>query len=295
MKYLLNTIDSKLNTLDLNIEDVLYDELLLILQQIKVDFRKNNNEDFEKYIDKLNELQNLRNSISTHLNSYDFDTEKNQDDVSHEKKDSGKKNKPNKNKKRPSKKTEEDYEDDDKVNALSVSSNVLEEITQENFDKRLSRMSGMTDNTYYFYRFNKDYGEQQNKLTLSYNLKSIDEFDLFSIKISGIKLFDNVFFGRTINESMSKMFSFLFMLNETPFISLCSKNTKYFAKSTNTMKRPITLKDNECYFESNLDENEASEMLKIFLEHINVDTSACKILLDCTTNKTNESFITFIL
>lgn len=294
MKYLLNTINSKLNTLNLSIEDILNEELLLLLQQIKVGF-KTNSEDVDQYINKLSDLYNLKNSISNHLNSYKFTTEGIEKLENNKNNDRDKKHEDYKKDIETSKNNKEFDVDSEKNNALSVSSNTVEEVTQENFEKRLSKIDGVTDDTYYFYRFNENYGEENNKLTLSYDFKPLDQFDLFSIKISGLKLFDNVFFGRTINESITKLFSFLFILNEKPFITLCAQNSKYFAKYPSSMKRPITLKNNMCYYESNLTESEAAEMLKLFLDHINVNISACKVLLDCNTSKPEESFITFVL
>ena len=61
------------------------------------------------------------------------------------------------------------------------------------------------------------------------------------------------------------------------------------------MKRAITLKENKCYFESNVDESESYEMIKSFLNHINIKLSACKVLLSYSTTKPNESYITFVL
>ena len=301
MKYLLNTITSKFNNLDLTIEEILYNELNLILQQLKTDFRNNNSINFKQNIEKLIEINNLRNRISSHLNSYDFKNKQpegninNNNEYTSKNTENNKKEEDSKNNKETKSSEDIDEYTNEKNNALSVSSNTVEAINQEDFDKRLSRMLNTTDDTYYFHNFSQNYGEENNKLSLSYSIKSLDEFNMFSIKISGLKLFDNVFFGRTINESMSKMFSFLFMLNEKPFISLCSQNSKYFASSPNNMQRAITLKTNECYYESNVDEKQASEMLKQFLEHINVEKAACKILLDCSTNKIDESFISFIL
>ena len=51
------------------------------------------------------------------------------------------------------------------------------------------------------------------------------------------------------------------------------------------MNKPIMLKENECYFESNVDEDEAIEMIKTFLNHIDIDLSACKFLMNCSIDK----------
>ena len=61
------------------------------------------------------------------------------------------------------------------------------------------------------------------------------------------------------------------------------------------MNKPIMLKENECYFESNVDEDEAIEMIKTFLNHIDIDLSACKVLMNCSIDKENEHYITIVL
>ena len=56
MQNLLNIINSKINNLDSNIEELLYDEFLLTLQDIKKDFKNNSEIDLKKYFNKLNAI-----------------------------------------------------------------------------------------------------------------------------------------------------------------------------------------------------------------------------------------------
>ena len=67
MQNLLNIINSKINNLDSNIEELLYDELLLTLQDIKKDFKNNSEVDLKKYFHKLNAIQNVKKNISSYL------------------------------------------------------------------------------------------------------------------------------------------------------------------------------------------------------------------------------------
>lgn len=267
MQNLLNIINSKINNLDSNIEELLYDEFLLTLQDIKKDFKNNSEVDLKKYFHKLDTIQNIKKNISSHLNSYNPELESNQTN-------------------------NENTELDE---AISVSSNISSKPDYKDIESKIRTFSNIPEDNYYFYSLNENYGEVENKLNLVYSLTNLEDFKLFSIKISGLKLFDNVFLGRTISEAMVKLLSFLFMLNEKPFITICEKNSKYFSTSPANMKRAITLKENKCYFESNVDESEASEMIKSFLNHININLSACKVLLNCSTTKPNEGYITFVL
>lgn len=267
MQNLLNIINSKINNLDSNIEELLYDEFLLTLQDIKKDFKNNSEVDLKKYFHKLDTIQNIKKNISSHLNSYNPELESNQT-------------------------SNENTELDE---AISVSSNISSKPDYKDIESKIRTFSNIPEDNYYFYSLNENYGEVENKLNLVYSLTNLEDFKLFSIKISGLKLFDNVFLGRTISEAMVKLLSFLFMLNEKPFITICEKNSKYFSTSPANMKRAITLKENKCYFESNVDESEASEMIKSFLNHININLSACKVLLNCSTTKPNEGYITFVL
>lgn len=267
MQNLLNIINSKINNLDSNIEELLYDEFLLTLQDIKKDFKNNSEVDLKKYFYKLDTIQNIKKNISSHLNSYNPELESNQTN-------------------------NENTELDE---AISVSSNISSKPDYKDIESKIRTFSNIPEDNYYFYSLNENYGEVENKLNLVYSLTNLEDFKLFSIKISGLKLFDNVFLGRTISEAMVKLLSFLFMLNEKPFITICEKNSKYFSTSPANMKRAITLKENKCYFESNVDESEASEMIKSFLNHININLSACKVLLNCSTTKPNEGYITFVL
>lgn len=267
MQNLLNIINSKINNLDSNIEELLYDEFLLTLQDIKKDFKNNSEVDLKKYFYKLDTIQNIKKNISSHLSSYNPELESNQT-------------------------SNENTELDE---AISVSSNISSKPDYKDIESKIRTFSNIPEDNYYFYSLNENYGEVENKLNLVYSLTNLEDFKLFSIKISGLKLFDNVFLGRTISEAMVKLLSFLFMLNEKPFITICEKNSKYFSTSPANMKRAITLKENKCYFESNVDESEASEMIKSFLNHININLSACKVLLNCSTTKPNEGYITFVL
>ena len=270
MQNLLNDINSKIKFLNSNIEEIIYEKTMMILQEMKNSFKKDfKNSDIEEYFEQLKNLQNIQVNLTSHLNSYD-----------------------EKNLKNPITFNENKIENDLSDDAVSVSASISSKSDMENLEKQVEVVSDMLKDNYYFYKFDKDYGEINKELNLKYKLKTIEEFDLFLLKISGIKLFDNVFLGRTIRESMMKLFSFLFMLNEKPFISICEKNTKYFSTSPSNMKKPIMLKENQCYFESNTDESEASEVIKTFLKHINIELSSCKILTDCTTTKSGEGYIT---
>ena len=52
MDTLTNTINSKVNCLNLDIEELLYTELSFITNQIKYDFRQNSLNNLSKYIEK---------------------------------------------------------------------------------------------------------------------------------------------------------------------------------------------------------------------------------------------------
>lgn len=267
MDTLTNTINSKVNYLNLDIEELLYTELSFITNQIKYDFRQHSLSNLSKYIEKLNEIKSLKHSVTSYIDSYDFSANLDFTETS-----------------------------DDIENAIATSGNVY---TRPNIQKISNSIqtsySNIPDNNYYFYNFNADYGEMDKSLNLIYKLIKLEDFDLFPLKISGLKLFDNIFLGQTFRDSMKKLFSFLFMLNELPIIEICNKKSEYFSNSASGMKKPIMLKENACYFESNVDEDEAIEMIKTFLNHINIDLSACKVLMSCSTNKENESYITIVL
>ncbi|BAK81495.1 hypothetical protein [Candidatus Arthromitus sp. SFB-rat-Yit] len=249
MNTLTDTINAKLNHLNLDIEEFLYTELLFITNQLKYDFKNHSLNNLSNYIEILNEIKTLKQNTLSYTNS---PVESNPSDLLN-----------------------------DIENAIATSGNVYTKPNQ--------------DDSYYFYNFNPNYGETDKNLNLIYKLINIEDFDLFPLKISGLKLFDNVFLGQTFRDSMKKLFSFLFMLNEQPFIELCSEKSKYFSNSASDMNKPIVLKENECYFESNIDEDEAIEMIKTFLNYINIDLSACKVLTQCSTNKSDENYITIVL
>lgn len=267
MENLINLINVKINDLDSTIEEILYDELLLTLRDIKKEFRNNPQANLQKYFKKLTDMQNIQKNTSSYLLSHN------------------KENKIEKN----------DIDDPKSYDSISVSSTIIQKPNHKDIESKINVFSDIPEDNYYFYNFNENYGEVENKLNITYSLKTLEEFKLFSIKISGLKLFDNIFLGRTISESTLKLLSFLFVLNEKPFITICEKNSKYFSTSPSSMKRAITLKENKCYIESNINESESVEMLKNFLNHINVSPSTCKVLLNSSTTKPNENYVTFIL
>lgn len=266
MDTLTNTINSKVNCLNLDIEELLYTELSFITNQIKYDFRQNSLNNLSKYIEKLDEIKTLKHGITSYINSYDFSANLDFTETSN-----------------------------DIENAIATSGNVYIKPNIQKISNSPTSYSNIPDNNYYFYNFNADYGETDKNLNLVYKLIKIEDFDLFPLKISGLKLFDNIFLGQTFRDSMKKLFSFLFMLNELPIIEICNKQSEYFSNSAANMNKPIMLKENECYFESNVDEDEAIEMIKTFLNHIDIDLSACKVLMNWSIDKENEHYITIVL
>lgn len=270
MQNLLNVINSKITDLGSNIDELLYDSLISTLNEIKKNFRENKELNLNQYFEKLNSIKTLKNKFTNNLDlsipeiqtNLEDNTKVNSDDIS---------------------------------DAISVSSNISEKINKDTLENRINTFTNIPENSFYFYNLDSDYGEVKNKLNLNYTLTNLEDFKLFSIKISGLKLFDNIFLARTLRDSMIKFMSFLFILNEKPFISLCKNNSKYFSTSKSNMKRAIALKEKLCYFESDVDDLEACEMLKIFLNHSNIELSACKVLMDCLTSKENEHYITVVL
>lgn len=269
MENLINIINSKINNLDSTIEDLLYDELLITLSDIKKEFRNNPKVNLEKYFKKLTAIQNVQKNTSPHFLYQNNENKIEKNDI--------------------------DIEDSKSYDSISVSSTITQKPNHKDIESKINVFSDIPEDNYYFYNLNENYGEVENNLNINYSLKTLEEFKLFSIKISGLKLFDNIFLGRTISEATLKLLSFLFILNEKPFITICEKNSKYFSTSPSSMKRAINLKENKCYIESNINENESVEMLTDFLNHIKVSPSACKVLLNSSTTKPNEKYITFIL
>lgn len=267
MKNLLDIINSKIDVLDSDLEEIMYNEALFTLSKIKKEFKNNSGVELQKYFDKLSEIQNIQKNFISYFSSYNSEK-----DASN---DMNKNSNPN--------------------DSISVSAPAIEESPKKEIVDKIKSFANIPENSYYFYSFNNDYAEVGDGLNITYSIKPLKDFKLFSLKISGIKLFDNIFLARTIRESMKKIFKFLFTLNELPFISICEKNTKYFSTSPNQMRSAITLKENKCYFESDIDESEASEMLLSFLNHINIDENACKVLLNASSTKNKEGYITFIL
>lgn len=263
MENFLDIINSKIDILDSDIEDILYSEVLNTLSKIKKEFRTNSGKNLQEYFDKLKSVQKTQNDFVTYLSSY---------------------------KKEEVSDTNVNIDLDE---SISVSSQAVEELPKKEIEK-INPFATIPEDSYYFHNFNDDYAEENGKLTVEYSLTPIKDFKLFLLKIVGIKLFDNIFFGRTIRDCMKKMFKFLFALNETPFISLCEQNTKFFSQSASEMKKPVVLKENKCYFESDIDENQAHEMVLNLLNHINIDLNACKILLHSSSTKNNEHYITFV-
>ena len=202
MDTLTNTINSKVNCLNLDIEELLYTELSFITNQIKYDFRQNSLNNLSKYIEKLDEIKTLKHGITSYINSYDFSANLDFTETSN-----------------------------DIENAIATSGNVYIKPNIQKISNSPTSYSNIPDNNYYFYNFNADYGETDKSLNLVYKLIKIEDFDLFPLKISGLKLFDNIFLGQTFRDSMKKLFSFLFMLNELPIIEICNKQSEYFSNS----------------------------------------------------------------
>ncbi len=269
MKSLIDAINTKIDNLNSDIDSLLYNEFLLTLQDMKENFKNNENLNLDNYFEKLKGILNIKKDISSNLISYDyvidFDSNSFHEDIEIELEES-----------------------------VSVSANISKPTDFEKLEHTINILN-LDNGYYYFQNLNEDYGEIGNLLNISYSTTNLEDFKLFSLKISGIKLFDNIFIARTLSTSMIKLLYFLFSVNESPFITLCEQNSKYFAKSPSNMKKAVTLKENYCYFESDVDDSEASEMIKTFLNHINVPISACKVLLSCSTTKSGESYITFIL
>lgn len=266
MQNLLNVINSKINDLGSNIDDLLYNSLVSALNEIKKDFRENKDFNLNQYFEKLNSIKTLRNKFVNNLDSHI-----------------------------PEVKTDLEYETKVSSDAISVSSTISQKVEKENIENRISTFTNVPENSFYFHNLNSDYGETKNQLSLNYSLTNLEDFKLFAIKISGLKLFDNIFLGRTIRSSMIKLMSFLFILNEKPFINLCKQNSKYFSTNKSNMKRPIAFKENLYFFESDVDDAQAAEMIKIFLNHSQIDLSACKVLRECFTSKESEHYITVVL
>lgn len=267
MQNLIDKINLKINNLNSDIESLLYDEFLLTLQDMRKEFNDSSEPELEKYFEKLNGILNIRKDISSNIISYEYVEEPNLDDL---------------------------YEELEKEPVVQTSKTLRpSEFNESDYAK--NSFVRTNDTSYYFNKLNEDYGEVENSLNLSYSLAPLEDFKFHSLKISGLKLFDNIFLGRTISIAMTKLMSFLFSSNENPFITLCENNSIYFSTSPSKMKKPIKLKENYCYFESDVSDSEASEMIKTFLKHINTPLSACKILLSCSTTKEGETYITFVL
>lgn len=278
MNDLLYTLDLEDENLVMIMNHILQENFTLTISAIKENFETNNLTPLDDLLDKLKYMKNIKQIIAGIIPIPESNSNKNSTLKSI----------------------------DDKTNAIIVSKNIFDE-NDENIDdyqpitlsneKLISTVSSRTvpSNSYYFHNFSTSYGEINNNLNLNFSLTKIDDFTLFNSKISGIKLFDNLFLGRTIKNCMPKIMSLLFQLNETPFITICQKNSIYFSTSYEYMKKPIELKKGECYFESNTSENEAASMIKMFLRHINIDTSACKIIHGISSTKTNEHYITTII
>lgn len=265
MQSLIDRINIKINNLNSDIESLLHDEFLLTLQDMKKEFIDNTEINLDKYFEKLNGILNIKNDISSNIISYDYIEDPNLNDL---------------------------YEEEE---IISASAKISGTTNIDDLEYTMNTFMQKGNDSYYFDELNEDYGEVKNSLNLSYSLTTLENFKLNSLRISGLKLFDNIFIGRTISTTMTKLISFLFSVNENPFISLCEKNSIYFATSPSNMKKPVRLKENYCYFESDVSDSEAAEMIKIFLKHINKPLSACKVLLSCSTTKKGETYITFIL
>lgn len=270
MKDLLNIINSKITNLSFNIEELLYDALNLTLNEIKKDFKENKNLNLKEHFEKLNNINTLKNKFLSTLNSYNSDS-------------------------LPESTENLKVDSNDISDAISVSSNISQKDQEKDYKDKVNTFKNVPENGFYFHNLNSDYGEVDKKIGLSYSLTNLEDYNMFSLKISGLKLFDNIILARTLRDSMIKLFSFLFVLNEKSFINLCNKNSKYFASNPSNMKRAIKLKENSCYFESDIDEAQSAEMLKIFLNHIGVELSACKVIINCETLKEKEKYITMVL
>lgn len=271
MKNLIDSINSKIDYLNYNIEDLLEQELNVIIQNIKTNFKNKSQESIDQYIENLNNLFNIKKTLSTHILPYNYNSYLNSSDQ---------------------KSDLIDLED-----AITTSGNVYNKPSIEKIGSNPLTYSNIPTNSYYFYNSNSNYGETNNLLKLNYKLTPLEDFNLFPLKISGLKLFDNIFLAQTFRDSMIKLFSFLFMLNEKPFIEICNLDYSQFSSSSTKMKKPIMLKQNECYFESNVDEIEAVDMIKTFLKHININLKSCKVLLNCSIDSSNqnETYVTVIL
>ena len=160
MDTLTNTINSKVNCLNLDIEELLYTELSFITNQIKYDFRQNSLNNLSKYIEKLDEIKTLKHGITSYINSYDFSANLDFTETSN-----------------------------DIENAIATSGNVYIKPNIQKISNSPTSYSNIPDNNYYFYNFNADYGETDKSLNLVYKLIKIEDFDLFPLKISGLIFF----------------------------------------------------------------------------------------------------------
>lgn len=266
MKNLIDTINSELNYFKSRINELMYDETSSLILQIKNSIIYNEDDDITPYIEKLKDIQNMKKNLMSHLNSHLKES------------------------------SSDSHYDISEEEAIATSGNIYEEpIELETISSNPTIYSNVPEDNYYFYNSNVDYGESDLYLNIKYKLIKLEDFNLFPLKISGLKLFDNIFLGRTFRECMIKMMCFLFSLNENPFIELSESNSKYFSNSPTQFKKPVILKENKCYIETDLDEVESTEMIKHFLNHIEIDLSACKVLMHCSINKKDESYITVIL
>ncbi len=264
MKNINDIINSELNTLKSKINEIIYDEISSLVIGIKQSLIYDEGKNFDSYMEKLKNIKSMQKDLLSRLAPY-----KNDDS------------------------NEDIFEDEDTI--ATSGSISYEDIELEEISTSPASYSTNPEDNYYFYNSNINYGEVDLSLNVTYNLKKLEDFNMFPLKISGIKLFDNIFLGRTFKESMIKMMSFLFSLNEAPFIKLCETDLKYFSNKSSSLKKPLVLKENKCYIESEIEETEAVEMIKIFLKHINIDISSCKVLMSCSINKKDESYVTIIL
>lgn len=266
MKNLIDTVNSELNYFKSRINQLIYDETSSLILQMKNSIIYNENTDITPYVEKLKEIQNIKKNINIELDTSSKELDKNlKDDI---------------------------LED----NAIETSGSIYENALDiEKISNNPTIYTNVPQDSYYFYNSNVNYGENNLDLNITYKLIKLEDFKLFPLKISGLKLFDNIFLGRTFRECMIKMMSFLFSLNENPFMSISETGSKYFSNSKSSLKNPVTLKENKCYIETDLDEVESAEMIKSFLNHIQIKLDACKVLMTCSINKQGESYITVIL
>ena len=283
-----NSLEEKILNTKEEILHMLVEEFEINMENFRNSFIENNLSDLNKYYRNINFLNTVRNNITSKLNIDLIISSTDLEEI-----------------------YSKDFSQDDDYNTIDESEDESEDSGTMIGMRTLESVNSIYERLYnpvtinakpsintnkYWENISEDYAEIENKLSLIFNLIPIDKYSLYPSRINGIKLFNTIFQGNSINSSMLKMFALLFQLSEDSFISLANNpSVEYFSnKINNNFKSPIELKENVCYFESDVDDRKSSEMIKLVLKELNIDLNACKILRNVYSNKINEENITIV-